>query len=144
MEHVEQRELEAGLDLGDLGEGERALVELAVVDALVEEAINELGEALAGGGAQGARGGFDAVGEVEDGVLLGLRLRTVVAERSLRDLGEGGVLGLAGSGGAELLAGALVEILDERGAVVLADGIDDELGQAVAGGGRRLRRCARG
>jgi hypothetical protein len=164
VEHVQERELETVFDLRDLVEGERGFVELAVGDAVVDDAVDEIAECLGRGGAKGARGGFEAVGEGDDGALFELRARAGVAEGGLGDFrmgifdfrfgrrdgggsgGDGGVgfrgfggglsaaFGAGGGGGAGLGDGAVVEIADEAGAVVLADDVEDGAGEIVAGG----------
>ena len=97
---------EGFLDAGDVAYGEVALVELAVFDALADDAVDCLDEgvvgdgggvvveadcfagvAVAGGGSieraclgHCADGGFYAVGQHEYGVFFGLRLGARIAE----------------------------------------------------------------
>ena len=61
---------------------------------------------------QRAAGALHGVGQHEHGRLLGLRLRAGIAEDALVDLAAVGV-------GLLLLGGPVVEVLDQRGAVVL-------------------------
>ena len=46
MEHVEQGEGEAALDLAKFGEGERRLVELVVLEAAFENLVDQLAEVM--------------------------------------------------------------------------------------------------
>ncbi len=81
---------------------------------------------------QRAAGALDGVGQHQHGGFLGLRLGAGVAEGALVDVARVGVR-LA------LLAGAAVEVLDQRRAVVLLDEVDDRLAAGGAGGPGRRR-----
>ena len=46
VQHVEQRVNEALFDLGEVGEGERAFIELVIGEPVAEDLFDELGEVL--------------------------------------------------------------------------------------------------
>src|SRR5262245_29216892 len=63
-------------DARHLGEGEAALIELAVAHPLVDDAGDQAADAARGRLLQRARGAFDAIAQHEDGALLRARTRT--------------------------------------------------------------------
>ena len=79
MQRVEQGEYEALSDLGDFGDCDGAFVELPIVYVYREYVVYELLYVLRGCFGEGAAGGFDGVGEQDDGTFLELGFWAVVA-----------------------------------------------------------------
>ena len=85
VKHVEQREVKTVFDFRNFLEGERGFVELAVGDAIIDDARDEEVESFGSGLAEGARGGFESVGEGDNRTFFELGARTVVAENCFDD-----------------------------------------------------------
>src|SRR5215467_3234564 len=106
-------------DAGQVAQGEIAVVELAFLEALADDAIDQLLDRLAGVVASGAGGRFGAVGEHEDGCFTGLWPRARVREQRRVDRIRHSFRGL------------LIEEADGSCAVVLRNHLDDAHRQAV-------------
>ena len=102
---------------------------MSLVEARFDDIANEVVDALWRRAVETARGAFDRVGEAHDSGFLCLRTRTGVAETLLAHLGNILLAHVhdfsAKAGILLLLEGALIEIRNQGGAVVLADDIDD-------------------
>lgn len=138
MEHVLQGFDEDLGDGGEFVEGEVGAGELAVFDAGLDDVLDEGFEALAGGVFQRTRGTFHGIGEGDDGGFAALGNGARVAERGLGHLGDVFLAELEDFSAFDrilfLLQGALVEVIDERVAVVFLDDVDDGLAEAVLAG----------
>ena len=111
-----------GIDDGvQLLEGQRTLLELTVGHRIVDQLLDHRPEVVGGGLLDGPTGRLDPVGEEDDSSLAGVGTDPGVAEvRLVDDLI-----------GARLLQGLDVEVLDDAGAVVHQDGVEDRLGELV-------------
>src|SRR2546422_753715 len=87
MQHVQQGEREAALDLVQLLESDRRFVELIVLNAIAEDLVDQFAQVLRRDFPHRTLRCLDAVGEVNDGALFELWLRTVVAIGALANLG---------------------------------------------------------
>ena len=143
VEHVEQREVKTVFDFRNFLEGERGFVELAVGDAIIDDARDEEVERFGSGLAEGARGGFESVGKGDDRAFFELGARTVVAETrfddgrlEMRQIGVGNLWVSRGNFGggrarrrsescARLVDGELIKIANQARAVVLTDDVND-------------------
>lgn len=143
VEHIEQREVETVFDFRNFLEGERGFVELAVGDAIIDDARDEEVESFGSGLAEGARGGFESVGKGDDRAFFELGARTVVAETrfddgrlEMRQIGVGNLWVSRGNFGggrarrrsescARLVDGELIKIANQARAVVLTDDVND-------------------
>ncbi len=113
----------------EVAEGELAFVELAIAEAAADDVVDERFDFGGGGFGEGAAGGFDGVGEADDGAFVEVGLGAGVAEAGFGDFGD--FFGLSFAFGDEffdvflLVEGAAVEEGDEGVAVVLVDDVDD-------------------
>src|SRR5208337_2484675 len=85
VKHVEKREREAVSNLCQVLECYWGLVELAVRDPVRDQPLDSGAKLLGRYGSNRAGDGLDTVGQRNDGALLELGLRPVVAERRVRD-----------------------------------------------------------
>ena len=135
MQHVLQGELEALADDPHFAQRQVAVVELAVVDAALDDVVNELVDLLRRDFFQRTRRALDSVGEHDDASLLELRFRPAVTEAllaHLRDVLLADVHDLATLPRILLLLErAFVKIPHLRSAVMLLDDIDNALVELV-------------
>src|SRR5690606_18269709 len=108
VQHGREHALEGVGDDLQVGEVQVAVGELAVLLPLLDDPVDEAADRRGAGVLEGACRGLDRVGEHQHGRLLAARARAGVAEVQLLDL-------------AALLERALVEVAEDRGAVVLRD-----------------------
>ena len=120
MEHAVEHRGKGVADARDVAQGQRRVVQLAVVELAAHELGDELADLLGGGVVHAAHGGLHGIGQHDDGAFLALGPAAVVAE--IRDI-DGLTVGL--------LQGLVVEEHDRRVAVVLHDDVLNLLGQAV-------------
>ncbi len=91
-----------------------------LLDQVADQALDPGGGRLG----EGPAGALDGVGDHQDAGLLGLRLGPGIAERAFLDHRGVGVAVVPP-------VGLVIEVLDQRRAVVLLDQVDDPLGQVV-------------
>src|SRR5579862_5587736 len=131
--HPEELLDEGLLDRLEVAQREVALVELAVLEALRDDAVDHAPDRRLVTRLQRSDGGLDAVGQHDEGRLAALRLRPGVAEATGID-GLGGSTPLLGRETPErrggLFPGLRGEVAHDRGPVVLRDEGDDRLRQA--------------
>ena len=120
MEHAVEHRGEGLADARDVAQGQRRVVQLAVVELAAHELGDELADLLGRGVVHAAHGGLHGIGQHDDGAFLALGPAAVVAE--IRDI-DGLAVGL--------LQGLVIEVHDRRIAVVLHDDVLNLLGQAV-------------
>src|SRR4029077_7325110 len=116
-------------DFSDFRQGKRSFIELMFGNTSINEAADQILNALRGWTLQRARGAFHGVGEADDGDFLGLWSRPRIAEAFLpyvRDVLRSHVHDLATKPSVTLLLkSALIKIGDQRGTVMLLDDIHD-------------------
>ena len=134
MEHVEEGIDKAFSDLVEFLKGKGAIVELSVFDTVAEDFVDEVFNVGLGNLGQGTTGGLNTIGEEDNGAFLEGGARTVVAVGALIDCGAVAFAFLFVGVVFESFAGLMVEVLDEAGAVVLFDDINDNAGQFVFAG----------
>ena len=131
--HPEELGDECLADPLDVAQGQVALVELAVVQALLDDPADHRPDRRLVARCERSDGRLDAVGEHDQGRLAALRLRSGMAVAPLVD--AVGRLLAVGRRQAAVRRGRLltrlgVEVADERRPVVLRDERDERLGQA--------------
>src|SRR5690606_16557105 len=134
VEHVEERVGKAFFDLGDFLHGERTFVELSVLNAAGDDFIDQFVDVLGGNFFERTAGGFDGIGEEDDGAFAELRFGAVVAVGAFADFFDFDAAGSGGGGFAFanlFLFGLVVKILDERSSVVLANDVHDDARKLV-------------
>lgn len=78
VQHVQEGEVKAALDAGDLGKGERGFVELAVGDMVGHDFIDEIAKSLRADFFERAGGCFTTIGQQDNGGLFELGPGTIV------------------------------------------------------------------
>lgn len=131
MEHVEKGIDKAFAYFIEFLEGEGAVVELTVFDTVAEDFVDEVFNVGLGDFGQGPTGGLDSIGEEDDGAFLKGGARAIVAVGTLIDGGAVVFAILFMRVVFESFAGLMVEVLDEAGAVVLFNNINDNTGHFV-------------
>ncbi len=121
-----------------IAQGKLTFIELAVGDALLDQLVNQLLDLLRRRFGQTARGAFDDVRQADDRALFRLRFRPGITETFLAHLGNvffAHVHDLAaGARVVLLLQGALIEVIDQRSAVVFLDNVGDAVVELVLEG----------
>ena len=126
-----QRLDQALANLGDFPKRESALIELSVAQPFVDQFADQPFEPGRGRVGKGATGALDGVGDHQDGRLAGLRLGAGIAVRRFKHRRGVRVVAVAP-------VRFVIEVLDQRRAVVLLDQIDDRLGEGDAAGPGQL------
>lgn len=134
MEHVEEGIDKAFANFVEFLEGKGAIVELSVCDPVAEDFVDEVFNIGLGDLGQGATCGLDSIGEEDNSAFLEGGARAIVAVGALIDGGAVAFAFFFMGVVFEPFARLVVEVLDEAGAVVLFDDINDNARQFVFAG----------